>query len=219
MSEPTPSPASPSWRDRLELVAHPPTSTRPQLVVGAAVALVVAVVGWFVLREPPGPPPEQSLPRAGGRAAASPGTTAPPAQLVVDAAGAVQSPGVYKLAPGSRVTDLVDAAGGAAPDADLDRVNLAAPLTDGARVYVPKVGEAVPADAGGAGSPSKEQPLDLNTATAEQLDALPGIGPATAKAIVDERTKRGRFTSVDDLLHVRGIGPSKLDQLRDLVTV
>ena len=146
MSEPTPSSTSSSstsstWRDRLELIARPPTLTRAQITTAVVVALVVALVGWFVLRQPPGPPPEQSLPRAGAGAGASPVTSAP-TQLVVDAAGAVQTPGVYKLAPGSRVTDLIDAAGGAAPDADLDRVNLAAPLVDGARLYVPKVGEA-----------------------------------------------------------------------------
>lgn len=214
MSEPTP----PSWRDRLDLIARPPTLTANQIALGISGALVAAVVGWFLLRQPSGAPPEATLPRA--HAVASASSTSVPTTLVVDAAGAVQSPGVYKLPPGSRVNDLIDAAGGPTDDADLDRVNLAAPLADGARVYVPKEGEPTPADGGGGdAAATPDQPLDLNTATLAQLDALPGIGPATAKAIVDERTKRGRFESVDDLLAVRGIGPAKLDAIRDLVTV
>lgn len=131
-------------------------------------------------------------------------------------------PGLYRLAPGSRVDDLVRAAGGLAPDADPDRVNLAALLTDGEKIYIPRVGEAVPADATGSGGEASSpaaQPLDLNTASIAQLDTLPGIGPATAQAIVDYRSQHGRFRSVDELLNVRGIGPAKLDELRSLVRV
>jgi competence protein ComEA len=208
-------PAPPTWRERLDLIARPPTVTPTQLAVGAAAAVAIVAAGWFLLREPSGPPPEATLPRAHAMGS----TTSQPAQLIVDAAGAVQSPGVYKLKPGSRVNDLIDAAGGPTDDADLDRVNLAAPLSDGVRVYVPKVGEAIPSSDGGGDAATPDQPLDLNTATLDQLDALPGIGPSTAKAIIDERTKRGGFTSVDDLLSVRGIGPAKLDAIRDLVTV
>ena len=139
--------------------------------------------------------------------------------VIVQAAGAVMQPGLYRLAPGSRVDDLVHAAGGLAPDADPDRVNLAALLTDGEKVYIPRVGEAVPADAAGAAASSAAQPIDLNTASIAQLDTLPGIGPATAQAIIDYRSQHGRFRSVDDLLNVRGIGPAKLDELRSLVRV
>jgi len=210
-------PAPPSWRERLEVIARPPTLTPSQLALGVAGAVAIAVVGWFLLRQPAGAPPEATMPRA--RPASSATSTSVATKLVVDAAGAVQAPGVYKLAPGSRVTDLIDAAGGPTDDADLDRINLAAPLADGARVYVPKVGEATPADSAGTDAATPDQPLDLNSATLAQLDALPGVGPATAKAIIDERTKRGRFESVDDLLSVRGIGPAKLDAIRDLVTV
>jgi competence protein ComEA len=151
-----------------------------------------------------------------------------PGDLVAQAAGAVVHPGVYHLAAGSRVADLVAAAGGLGPDADGDRVNLASPLADGARVYVPRRGEATPpgpvSDGGGSGgagsAPSTTAPpVDLNTATAEQLDTLPGVGPATAAAIIDYRQRHGPFHSVDDLAQVRGIGDAKLGQLRDLVRV
>ena len=136
-------------------------------------------------------------------------------------AGAVVRPGVYRLPPGGRVADAIEAAGGPAPGAELHRLNLAAPLVDGSQVYVPLAGEAPPAGAAapGAGAEAPPGPLDLNTATAAQLEELPGIGPATAAAIVDAREERGGFASVDDLLDVRGIGPAKLEALRDLVTV
>src|SRR5262249_26085089 len=145
-----------------------------------------------------------------GRSASS--STTAPAEVVVDAAGAVVRPGVYRLPVGSRVADLVAAAGGFAPDADGDRVNLAAPLDDGEEVYVPRVGEAVPPPAPGGSTssggsdpesvagPSPDHPLDLNTATVDDLDLLPGIGPTTAQAIVDYRTEHGSFRTVDDLL-------------------
>jgi competence protein ComEA len=215
VTEPLPSP--PSWRERLDLLARPPKATPAQITVAAVGVVALAVVAWLVLREPPGPPPEEALPRAHPAAA----TSITSADVVVHAAGAVRSPGLYHLPVGARVDDLLRAAGGATTDADLDRINLAAPLTDGSRVYVPRVGEAAPpvASGGSGADASSSGPLDLNTATLEQLDALPGVGPATAKAIIDARSKRGRFTSVDDLLSVRGIGPAKLEAIRDLVSV
>jgi competence protein ComEA len=159
--------------------------------------------------------------------------------VVVHVAGAVTSPGVVTLEPGSRVVDAVTAAGGMRPDADPDRVNLAAPLTDGQRVVVPVMGQPVPAEAtptpasgapaggsagGGAvpaGSPDgvAVAPVDLNSATAEQLDTLPGVGPATAAAIIEHRASAGPFRSIDSLLEVRGIGEAKLEAIRELVTV
>ncbi len=154
------------------------------------------------------------------------GTVTP--ELIVQAAGAVMHPGVYHLAIGSRVADLVAAAGGLAPEADGDRVNLASPLADGARVYLPRQGESIPpgpvSDGGGgggaaAGPSTTAPPVDLNTATAEQLDTLPGVGPATAAAIIDYRQRHGPFRSIGDLAQVRGIGEAKLAQLRDLVRV
>jgi competence protein ComEA len=145
-------------------------------------------------------------------------------ELVVHAAGAVVVPGVHRLPGGSRVQDVLAAAGGPTPDADLDRVNLAAPVVDGERVWIPRMGEEAPPLAPGgspapaAGAPTAG-PVDLNTATAEQLDTLPGIGPATAAAIIEHRERNGPFRSVDELLDVPGIGDAKLAQLRDLVSV
>jgi competence protein ComEA len=130
------------------------------------------------------------------------------------------------------VADLVTAAGGLLPEADVDRLNLAAKVVDGTRVYIPRKGEAPPAeapagDATGGTAPAGSAPtggapagaVDLNTATAAQLDTLPGIGPATANAIITYRTRNGRFKSVTELLEVPGIGPAKLEAIRPLVTV
>ena len=143
---------------------------------------------------------------------------APPhAQLVVDVAGAVARPGLYHLAAGTRIADAVAAAGGATAKADVTLVNLAAPLADGEQVLVPQIGVAAAPGAAPGAAPSATAPLDLNTATAEQLDALPGIGPTTAQKIIDYRQANGPFRSVDDLEAVPGIGPSKLAQLKGLV--
>jgi competence protein ComEA len=133
-------------------------------------------------------------------------------QLTVDIAGAVRVPGLHRLPSGARIADAVAAAGGATDKADLALVNLAAPLADGEQIVVPERGVAA---AAGAGSPTA--PLDLNTATAEQLDALPGIGPATAQKIIDYRQAHGPFRTVDELDAVPGIGPARIDQLKGLV--
>jgi competence protein ComEA len=110
---------------------------------------------------------------------------------------------------------VVAAAGGPAPDADLHQINLAAPVTDGERVYVPHHGEAVMAvAASGAASAASDGVVNLNTADAAALETLPGVGPTTAQAILDYRSEHGRFRSVDDLLNVRGIGPAKLSQIK-----
>jgi competence protein ComEA len=152
--------------------------------------------------------------------------------LVVDVVGAVRRAGVVRVRAGARVVDAIEAAGGASPDADLTRLNLAAPVVDGSRIAVPRVGAPAPpvdpgavsggggaGGAGGVGGPAVGAPVNLNSATAEQLDTLPGIGPATAAAIISDRDAHGPFRSVNDLGRVRGIGDAKLDQLRDLVTV
>lgn len=136
------------------------------------------------------------------------------AELVVDVAGAVARPGLYHLDAGTRIADAVAAAGGASAKADMTLVNLAAPLADGEQVLVPQRGTAA-APSGGA--PSASAPVDLNTASADELDALPGIGPTTAQKIIDYRQANGPFRSVDDLEAVPGIGPSKLAQLKGLV--
>jgi competence protein ComEA len=153
--------------------------------------------------------------------AVSPVRVARPAQaklLVVDVVGAVHRPGLYRLREGTRIADAVARAGGASRKAALALVNLAAPLADGEQVVVPARGAvgaaAVPSPAAGA---SPTAPLDLNTATAEQLDALPGIGPATAAKILDFRQTHGPFRSVDELDAVPGIGPARIAQLKGLV--
>ena len=118
--------------------------------------------------------------------------------------------------------DLITAAGGPTAEADTQLVGLAATLTDGVRVYVPKVGESPPPPVGGSTGnavATPAAPVDLNAATPEQLDALPGVGPATAAAIVAHRQEIGRYTTVEELLDVRGIGPAKLEAMRPLVTV
>lgn len=151
------------------------------------------------------------------------------ALVAVHAAGAFTRPGLYRLGAGARVADLVDAAGGPAPDAVIDALNLAAEVHDGDRIYLPRSGEVSPdllaspstasasTSGGGGGTPSGV--VDLNTATLDQLDSLPGVGPATAQAILDYRRERGRFRSVDELLEVRGIGEAKLASLRSRVRV
>jgi competence protein ComEA len=137
-------------------------------------------------------------------------------RLVVDVVGAVRRPGLYRLPKGTRVADAVRLAGGSTPRAQLELVNLAAPLADGEQVVVPRAG-AVAAVPGAAPGSTPAAPLQLSVATAEQLDGLPGIGPATAAKIVAYRQEHGPFQTVDDLAGVPGIGPAKLAALKGLV--
>jgi competence protein ComEA len=154
-------------------------------------------------------------------------TTSAASRVVVHIVGAVARPGVLQLRSGARVVDAIKAAGGARADADLARLNLAAPVNDGERIAVPTADGSTPPLAGGAtsgspsnvGEPAAAGPVNVNTADAEQLDALPGVGPATAAAIVADREANGPFATVDDLSRVRGIGPAKLEQLRPLVAL
>jgi competence protein ComEA len=190
---------------------------RRRLLLAAAGSLaLILLAGRFVLGAgtttvAPLPPPP---PRGAGV------TGLPAARVVVDVVGAVRRPGLYRLEQGTRIADAVARAGGATGKADLSMVNLAAPLADGEQVVVPKrgaAGAAAGAGAAGAGAAATTGPVHLSTATLEQLDSLPGIGPVTAQKILDYRTKHGAFTSVDELDAVPGIGPSRMDQLQDLV--
>jgi competence protein ComEA len=138
------------------------------------------------------------------------------AKLVVDVAGAVRRPGLHALAPGTRIADALAAAGGATARADVNAVNLAAPVADGEQIVVPARGTGTAGGSSGA-TPSPTAPLDLNTASLEQLDALPGIGPTTAQKILDYRQEHGSFHSVDELDAVAGIGQGRLEQLKGLV--
>jgi competence protein ComEA len=156
-------------------------------------------------------------------AAASPSSTTTTGVVVVHVAGAVLRPGLYRLPTGSRVADALEMAGGPRPRADLDRLNLAARLIDGQRVAVARRGEPAPpgpVDAGPVadGTPPGG-PVDLNTAGAAELETLPGVGPATARKILEERSRRGGFRSVRDLLGVPGIGERRFAELRDRVRV
>lgn len=141
---------------------------------------------------------------------------AAPAALVVHVVGAVRRPGLYRLREGSRIADAVTRAGGATRRADVSLVNLAAPVADGAQVVVPRRAPAAGGAATPGGADAPAGPLHLNTATLEQLDELPGIGPATAQKILDFRGEHGAFTSVDELDAVPGIGPARLEQLREV---
>jgi competence protein ComEA len=196
---------------------HLPALSRRRLAAGAVLLAVVLVLAL------------RHLGSGGGAAApvvtpvvpVRPAHAAAPKLLVVDVAGAVRRPGLYRLPQGSRIDNAIAAAGGATAKAQLDTVNLAAPVADGEQVLVP--GSGVPAAPGGGaaaapgGAASPSAPLDLNTATADELDALPGIGPVTAQKIIAYRTAHGPFHAVDELQGVSGIGPAKMAQLKGLV--
>ncbi len=185
--------------------------SRQQIVVGAIVLALVLALGSRLLRRGAGAAPPPPLITAQVTA-----TTA--TALVVDVVGAVRHPGLLRLPQDSRVADALARAGGATPRAQLELVNLAAPVADGEQIVVPRRGSA---SAGGAGAgPSAAAstgPLHLNTATLEQLDGLPGVGPVTAQKILDYRQAHGAFSSVDELDAIPGIGPARLGQLRELV--
>ncbi|WP_246281732.1 ComEA family DNA-binding protein [Fodinicola acaciae] len=172
----------------------------------AVMLLAAALAGWAAWRSRPVAEPAEQLKVVPSRAAAT-------AQLVVVAvAGKVRRPGLVRLPAGSRVADAVAAAGGALPGTDLTSVNLARKLVDGEQIIV-----GTPTAA--AGAAPKVGPVNLNTATAEQLDALPGVGPVLAKRIVDYRAQHGPFGSVEQLREVSGIGAAKFASLRGQVTV
>lgn len=183
-------------------------------VVGVLGVAAVVLLGWWLLAgRPTTEPADDSLAFA---PASSPSPEAAATELVVDVAGKVKNPGIVTLPPGSRVYEAIEAAGGLKGDVDTSGLNLARVLADGEQVLV---GVEPVAGAAPAGAPGSSAKVDLNTATAEQLDALPGVGPVTAAAILQWRADHGRFSSVDDLLDVDGIGQATLARLRDLVRV
>jgi competence protein ComEA len=209
-------------------------------LVGAG-ALWVRAVPRLAGGDGQGAPADQTLPRAAPESGVAPDRSAsgavsgasaaagPAGQVAVHVAGRVRRPGLVRLPAGSRVQDAIRAAGGATSGADLDAVNLARKLTDGEQIRVLAPGDPAPPpspSAAGPGAPGgpagpggvPSAPLDLNTATVEQLDTLPGVGEVTAGRIVAYRTAHP-FTTVDELLEVPGIGQRRYDQLKDLVTV
>jgi competence protein ComEA len=193
-----------------------PISRRQALLVTVALALLLFLFGKLLI----GTGTSRSVPPH----SFTPTTAAPAAapKLVVDVVGAVDRPGLYRLRKGSRVADAVARAGGATAKANLDGLNLAAPLADGEQVVVPARSATPGANAAAssgssAGGASPSTPVSLSTATLEQLDALPGVGPVTAQKILAYRAAHGAFRSIDELDAVSGIGPARLDELRGLV--
>lgn len=214
-------------------------SRRAVLGVLALVLLVVLIGGVRVARAVQDARPEviasqTTAPRATdssaleqGQLSAEAEASSSPTQsaVIVHVAGAVKEPGIVELRPGDRVVDALRAAGGATSKADLGALNLARPVTDGEQVYVPLPGESPPAPAavagssGGGGGVGSDGVVDLNTADAQALDSLPGVGPVLAERILDWRLEHGRFTSVDELAEVSGIGDKLLSQIREKVRV
>lgn len=187
--------------------------TRSQALLGAALLIAALFLGGRFFVGSGTATVERGLPAGGEIEAVA------PARLVVHVVGAVRRPGLYRLAHGARIADAVRRAGGATRRADLSLVNLAAQISDGTQVVVPRraVVEAAPSEDQGGAPASATGPVHLNTATLEQLDALPGVGPVTAQKILDYRQQHGAFSSIEDLDAIPGIGSARLEQLRDLV--
>ena len=202
-------------------------------LIGSLMSLIaVALAGWWLLRIPP-PPPEDSIPVASTATTVSfdlsssqttvLGSTSLNSEITVNIAGAVKAPGVYQFRLGARINDGVVAAGGATVQADLDSVNLAMLLSEGIQIYIPKRNEKPhivvqprftnPTSSNDAPDKQLQVSININTATAIELEQLAGVGPSTAKAIIAFREKNGAFKSVEDLLNVRGIGPAKLSEI------
>ncbi|MDQ3675993.1 MAG: ComEA family DNA-binding protein [Actinomycetota bacterium] len=213
---------------------------RPRLALYVALGLIVCVLGARYLRSQPAAP--AAVEGSGAASKAPEGSEGSPAvrveragggRVTVHVAGEVRRPGVYRLGPGSRVDEALRLAGGPKPRADLSAVNLAAKLEDGRQVLVPKrasggAAAVAPAGASGVSSGSAAAggagaapaaPINLNTATLEQLDTLDGVGPGIAQRIIDYREQHGGFQRVDELAEVPGIGDKRLATLRPLVTV
>jgi competence protein ComEA len=183
---------------------------RRRTLLAVLVLFAVLVVGGRVLLRPAGPavPPPVRV--------AAPTRSTAASALFVHVVGAVRRPGVYCVREGSRVADAVARAGGITRSAQLELVNLAARIADGEQIVVPRRGSGGVAAPSGAGV-AASGPVHLNSATLEQLDSLPGVGPVTAQKILDYRQAHGGFGSVDELDAVPGIGPARLQDLRGLV--
>ncbi|MDK2856201.1 MAG: competence protein ComEA [Bacillota bacterium] len=210
------------------------TRTQQYLLFGLAGVLIVVASFFYwhraagqeavVIEPPPAGPTAPSTTE--GAPGAEAGEAEKSAEVVVHVAGAVAKSGVYRLPAGSRVIDAVEAAGGAAAEADVDALNLAQPLVDGQKVWVPKKGEVtVTGAAGTATGPAAGSAaagggkVNINTAGVAELDTLPGIGPALAQRIIDYRAAHGPFKSIEDLKNVSGIGEKKFAEIKDYVTL
>ncbi len=169
-------------------------------ILGILIGLFVAGLIWNTARQPSGAPITLRPPPT-------------PKPISVYVTGAVVEPGVYDLPPNSRVADAIELAGGFLPVADKEEINLAALLEDGMQL---KIATRSYYNAGGG---SKIQRVNINTASAEELDGLPGIGASTAQAIVNYRRQYGKFQRIDEITNVEGIGPATYDRIKDLITV
>lgn len=224
---------SPLSEAELDALFAGPQRPRLKATVGVVVTLALVAAAVFVLVAALHPRASASVPTLAPAASGPPTLEADAGGLLVHVLGAVRTPGVYELAAGARVVDAIAAAGGLADDADPGGINLARTLQDGEQVRIPRLGEVVEqAGAGGAGGGgsaggsggagtggSADGLIDLNTATLDQLDTLPRIGPALAQRILDYRQANGPFTSVDELGEVDGIGDATLEGLRSRVRV
>jgi competence protein ComEA len=187
-----------------------------RVLAAALLALVLVVVAWRHAAAG-SPAPLRVAPVVPARASPAAAAVATARRLVVDVVGAVRRPGLVRLPEGSRVADAIARAGGLRRGAERAGVNFAAPVSDGQQVVVPQRGAAVAAGAGAGATSASTGPVSLNSATAEQLDTLPGVGPVTAEKIVAYRQQHGAFRSVDELDAISGIGPSRIADLRGLV--
>ena len=188
-----------------------------QIIFLSIVGIIAFVVIYVILKrpEPASPPLVITLQP---RPTAEP-VTPTPATINVYVSGAVKKPDVYALPLNSIVKDAITAAGGATTDADLDRINLATHLADQMQVYVPRQGEAAPPPPNGSAPDSPTEKININTASVEELDKLPGIGPSIAKAIIDYRTTSGLFKQIEDINAVKGIGDALYAKIKDQITV
>jgi len=192
-----------------------PELSRSQVVVYGAVAIALLLVGARAIGRQGGSEPSafgSSPARGGGSGFAV--DAGGGGDVVVDVAGEVRRPGVYRLPGGSRVTDAVQRAGGGTGKAMLDQINLAARLSDGQQIVVPERNAAGTAVASSGGAAIDDGPISLGTATAEQLDSIEGIGPVTAQDIIDFRDQRGGLSSIEQLDQISGIGPATMEALR-----
>jgi competence protein ComEA len=194
----------------------PDLDLRRLAAIGGALLALTLLAAWYLARSRPtadaSPPPVATI-------AVRPASTAA-ATVIVDVAGAVNRPGVYRMSTSNRVEDALKRAGGPTRRADLSQLNRAAKLEDGRQILVPaRAPRAVAGETGEAGAGETSQPVNLNTATLEQLDELDGVGPATAQKILDYRQAHGGFGAVDELDEIPGIGEKKLAALREHVGV
>jgi len=192
---------------------------RGYIIICSVISLIVGgAVGYFTPRPRSSAPIAISTPLP----TTTPLPTPTPAAIRVHVTGAVISPAVYKLSPGSIVQDAVEVAGGPTTEADMEHINLALELEDQQQVYVPRQGEANPpalVSGGDASSDGGPAVVNINTAMATELETLPRIGPTTAQRILEYREASGIFGSIEDIKNVPGIGPATFDGLKDLITV